>query len=374
MSKEKKVILILSGLAAAMIVITLLVLFFPKEGVGEADSLEQKEVASAVGVEEQSLKKTLHDDSENDIIVGNISYEPSTVAESKFSKAEKWQEGAISYGGSFYKYNNNIKTYLFLGIDNDSKVAKAPDYVSGGQSDAMFLLVVDDKSEKVSIISINRNTMTDIEMLDMNGQKLGTFRAQICLAHGYGDGMRTSCQRSVEVVSDLFYNIPVTGYFSLNMGGIPTLNDSVGGVTLTVSEDFDDDSRNVHFKAGEKVTLEGIEAYSFLRARDINEFDSAGKRLERQQLYIDALVGKLHTMLGQSKSKVLEAYESLEDYTVTNIDFSRLLDTLADFDDQEPTIYSMPGVVKQGKVFEEFEVDEDSFYELILSVFYLPVK
>lgn len=84
-------------------------------------------------------------------------------------KTEKWQEGTITYKGKDYHYNSNLRVFLMMGIDNDDPVATAPDYVSGGQSDAMFLLIVDSLNQKLQVISINRNTMTDIKLCDEEG-------------------------------------------------------------------------------------------------------------------------------------------------------------------------------------------------------------
>ena len=40
---------------------------------------------------------------------------------------EKWQEGVITYKGEKYRYNNNIRTYLMMGIDRDGFVERARD-------------------------------------------------------------------------------------------------------------------------------------------------------------------------------------------------------------------------------------------------------
>lgn len=56
------------------------------------------------------------------------------------SSVEKWQEGTITYNEKKYVYNTSIETYLLMGIDNDEPVSTAKDSVSGGQSDAIFLL------------------------------------------------------------------------------------------------------------------------------------------------------------------------------------------------------------------------------------------
>ena len=88
----------------------------------------------------------------------------------------------------------------------------------------LFLLVVDSLNQKLQVISINRNTMTDIKLCDKEGYSMGTIQGQICLQHAFGDAKRISCQRSVDAVADLFGNIPISGYLAMNMGAIPTID------------------------------------------------------------------------------------------------------------------------------------------------------
>ena len=91
---------------------------------------------------------------------------------------EKWQEGVIKHNDKFYKLNPNLDIYLFMGIDKDEEVVMTEEYADGGQSDAMFLLVTNAKEKKVSVISINRNTMTDIVMYDENGAEMSVDEAR----------------------------------------------------------------------------------------------------------------------------------------------------------------------------------------------------
>lgn len=286
---------------------------------------------------------------------------------------EKWQEGTISYNGRQYRYNTSIKTYLFLGIDRTGIATEAEDGISGGQSDAMFLLVEDTKAQKLSVIAINRNTMTMVDVYDKDGNYVGQRELQICLQHGYGDGMRTSCLRTVDTVSRLFYGIPISGYLSLHMEAMPTLNDAVGGVTVEVLEDLENEKLGVSLKKGETVTLEGNEAYVYLRSRDTNQFDSASRRLERQQQYLIALLSQTRQTSLTGEKTVTKIYDEISDYLVTNIDFVKLVtETKKDTFDAD-SMYSVPGQVVMGETFEEYHVDEEALYQMIIDIFYEPV-
>ena len=287
------------------------------------------------------------------------------------SKLQQESENYISYNGQKYQHNDHLRTYLYMGIDKDGPVAEAEDSVSGGQSDAMFLIVVDSEKKTISVLSINRNTMTDVDVYDKDGNFVDTRELQICLQHGFGDGMRTSCQRSVDAVSNLLYGEPVSGYIAMNMDAMPLMNDSVGGVTVEVLDDLTSPSRNVSLHKGETVTLNGDEAYVYLRSRDINEFDSATKRLNRQVQYIQAFVK-------QAKSKdaatLVSAYDAITDYIVTNVDVPNLVNKLTTYEFDDSRMYTIPGETQMGEQYEEYHVDENALYQVMLDIFYKPVE
>lgn len=295
------------------------------------------------------------------------------TTEDASSGTDKWQEGVISYNGKNYRYNTSIKNYLFLGVDQDGPVVKAKDGISGGQSDAMFLLVADDRNKTLSVIAINRNTMTNVKVYDEDGEYVNTARLQICLQHGYGDGMRVSCLRSVDAVSELFYDLPISGYLSINMDALPIINDAIGGVTVEVLDDLENTGKNVSLKKGETVTLTGDDAYVYLRSRDTNVFDSAGERLNRQMQYMTALFAKMKTVTESNPSIFKTINSSIKDYTVSSMDFVKLAEMSADYTLDESHMYTIPGETVQGEVFEEYNVDDPALYEMILDIFYEPV-
>lgn len=289
------------------------------------------------------------------------------------SQQEKWQEGTVVYEDKEYQYNRHLRTYLMMGIDTDEKVAKAKDYNSGGQSDAMFLLVVDSSDETLKVISINRNTIANIELCDELGNSLGNVEAQICLQHAFGDGKRLSCTRSVDAVSKLFGNIPISGYLAMNMGAIPLMNDAVGGVELTVLQNLSDADDGVKLHKGDDVTLSGKDAYCYLRIRDVKEYNSATKRLRRQEQYIVAYFDKLHQIAAGDSASVVDVYNSISDYLVTSVDFTDLITELMDYDFSQNQMYTVPGETVMGEQYEEYHVDEEAMQKLLLQVFYEPV-
>ena len=297
-----------------------------------------------------------------------------TVPQAAEGPQEKWQEGTVSYNGKKYKYNNNIKSYLLMGIDKDEPVEEAKDGISGGQSDGMFLVVTNAKDKSISVISINRNTMTKIEACDEMGLNKQEIMGQICLQHGYGDGKHYSCSKAEEAVSYLFYNIPISGYLAINMGGIPALNDAVGGVEVTVLQDLIYPDWGAELHTGETKILTGNEAYIYLRGRDVNEFNSATDRLRRQEQYISGFMDKAKVTIGGDAEKATEIYNSISEYMVTDVDFVSFISDMVTYESKENGMYTVPGEMTMGEEFEEFFVDDDALYDLIIQIFYEEVE
>ena len=298
---------------------------------------------------------------------------PIKIAENDGSYA--WKEGDIKYNDHIYRYNEEILTFLILGIDSQDKVnkGKVTDYKDGGQSDAIFLTVLNPKNNSVKLIAVNRNTITDVDIYNSDGTFAGTMPLQITLQHGYGDGRELSCERSVNAVSKLFKNIPIHGYISINMGAIPEINDAVGGVPVTVMENSKWYSENLEKNVGKTVVLHGIDAYEYLQNRNVEDFDSATNRLNRQKQYLKSFVDVAKAKTKEDIKFPLTLYEKVKDYVVTDISISEisyLASEALKYEFNTESIYSLSGETKEVNGFEEFYLDQNALYELIINMFY----
>lgn len=311
----------------------------------------------------QSLKKT----------VSGEMPELSTEEETE----EGWQTGWVRYNGQIYAYNEDIMTFLVMGIDNDDAVQKAQDGLSGGQADAMFLAVMNPHNKTASIIAVNRNTMALVDVYDKDGVYMGQYTKQITLQHGYGDGMELSCERTVSAVSRLFYNLPISGYAAVNMGAIPALNDAVGGVQVTVLDDVIYPEYDMDLHQGDEVTLTGHQAYWYVRGRNENVFNSSSLRLERQKQFLTTFIAQAKNKAVSNPSIAVDLYNTISKYMVTDIDitkFTYLASEAFGYTFDISQLYTMQGETIMGEQYEEFYADEESLYQLILDVFYEPVS
>lgn len=292
-------------------------------------------------------------------------------------REEEWEEGWIRYNGKIYAYNEDIMTFLVMGIDDDGEVKKAKDGISGGQADALFLGVMNPHNKSVSIIAINRNTMTAVDVYDKDGIYLGQYDKQITLQHGYGDGMELSCERSVAAVSRLFYNLPISGYVAINMGAIPELNDAVGGVQVTVLDDVIYPEYDMDLHQGDEVTLTGHQAYWYVRGRNENVFNSSALRLERQKQFLTNFISQAKNKAMGNVTVAVDLYNTISRYMVTDVDvteFTYLASEALGYEFSIDNLYTMEGETLMGESFEEFYPDEDALHQLVIDVFYEPVE
>lgn len=303
-------------------------------------------------------------------VLEQVETEPIPVSED-----EEWKEGWISYNGKIYEYKEDIMTFLIMGIDKNSEVVEVDEGTEGGQADALFLAVMDPDDRSIKVIGINRNTMTDIDVYNETGSYVTTIEAQICIQHGFGNGLEKSCEYQKQAVSKLFYNLPIHGYAAINMSAIPTINDAVGGVDVTVLEDLTRIDESL--VEGQTVHLMGKSAFWYVKYRDTSVFGSADMRLARQKQYLNAFIKTAKNTAKSDIGVALDVYQAVSSMMTTDItadEVAYLAPILVDYQFNSDSFYMLDGETVMGEEFEEFYADEDALYELILEVFYREVE
>lgn len=280
-------------------------------------------------------------------------------------------DGQLTYQGRHYAEKENIRSYLFLGIDRDEPAKGVSGYHGGGQSDVLFLLVVDDSAQTWQLLHINRDNIVEVPILGITGRPVNYEYQQIALAHAYGDGTENSCRNTVSAVSTMLGGREIDGYFALNMGGIPILNDFVGGVNVTVESDFSDIDASL--VKGQTVTLSGQQAYNFIRYRKNVDDETNLARMERHRVYITGLMEKLGSL---SDEELLQAYDAAFDYTVTDIGSK----TFVELGKTVQSYSQLDTLTIEGQSFLDEEgcnavaLDEDSLNRAVLALFFTPVQ
>lgn len=275
--------------------------------------------------------------------------------------------GELTYQGTAFRPKESVKAYLFMGIDRDGPAKSNQSYIDGGQADVQFLLVVDEKNETWQLLHINRDSMVEVPILGMTGQVIRTEYQQITLAHAYGDGGTDSCRNAVAAVSNMLGGQSIDGYFALNMGAISILNDFVGGVTVTIESDFSDVDPTLVM--GQTITLNGQQAYNFIRTRRNVDDQTNLSRMQRHRQYMTGLGEKLFEL---DQQDVLRGYDAVFDYLVTDMGSK----TITQLFEKIQNYTQLDTLTVNGKSYLDEEecnayaLDEESLNQAILTLFY----
>lgn len=278
-------------------------------------------------------------------------------------------QNTVEYEGSTYTYNDHLSNYLFMGIDSTEEVSEMESQQDAGQADSIYVVSLDRAAEQVQVLSIPRDTITEIEVFNPSGTSLGMTDNHINLQYAYGDGREESCELMKTAVSRLLSDLPIQGYYSMNISGIAEIGKLVGDVEIVVPDDSLEE-HDPYFKEGAAVVINGDNVEEFLRYRDSGKSQSALVRQQRQKTYLKALIPKLQEKTQANSSFIGDLLNDIRPYTVTNMGndvFVKLLNAAGNSTLETQTV---PGEGVEGKYYDEYHVNKDELYKLVLSMYY----
>lgn len=274
----------------------------------------------------------------------------------------------LEYKGKEYKLKDDLETILVLGLDK-FEMTDSDSYNNDKQADFLMLLVVDHENESCTALHINRDTIAQMDVLGVAGDAIGSVEKQIALAHTYGNGKEVSCRNTADAVSRMLMGIEIDRYVSVTMEAVSVYNDFIGGVELTVLDDFSgvDDT----LVEGETVTLLGQHALNYVRTRYGLDDSTNARRMIRQRQYLEAVYEKTLDCIEDDEEFVVEAAVKLGDYIVTDYTGTGLQDLakrIADYEFVE--IREIEGRNVRGENHMEFYPDDDSIEKNVVELFY----
>ena len=287
---------------------------------------------------------------------------------SKFDE-QHFGEETVIYNGQEYVLKNNVETFLVMGLDKFEGTGLSDSYNNDKQADFLMLVVFDNDTKKCSAIHINRDTMADIDILGVAGDKIDVVKKQIALAHTYGNGKNVSCQNTADAVSRLLNDVKVNHYISLSLDSVGVFNDLVGGVEVTVLDDFSgiDDT----LIKGQKITLNSKQALNYVKERYGMEDSTNVTRMNRQKQYLEALYAKTQEKMEADSEFVVKATTKMADYIISDRSVTQLQEIGKKLNEYEFCGFlGIEGESKKGKEFIEFYPDADSIDKLVIDLFY----
>ena len=179
-----------------------------------------------------------------------------------------------------------------------------------GLSDSMLLLRFDPQKDKVSVLSIPRDTRV---YLDGYGVR------KINHANKYGGPALAAA-----AASDLLEGINIDRYVRVNVQGVEKLIDTLGGVTVNVPKDmkYNDFSQHLYIDLKKGIQhLDGDKAMQFLRFR----YDGLGdiSRVQRQQMLMRSAVEQ--TLKPATVVKIPKILSVIQSHLDTNLTVRELM-------------------------------------------------
>lgn len=278
--------------------------------------------------------------------------------------------------GKKYIYNHQIETYLFLGTDGSgAEDGEGEDYV-GSMADSINLLVLDKTDKTYAIIQLNRDTITEIDLMTEDGESYASAELQLCTAHWYGGNKQQSCENTVAAVSRFLGKIKIDGYLAIPMTQIGALNHLVGGVEVTIEDDFPE--LDPSLVMGETILLSDEQAVNYLRGR-MNVGDGENtSRMRRQKQYMKSFAERAKQTLGNDADALLAAEQELLGFSTTDLT-EKTLSGIADklYQYENLGIFTPEGETALGSRLGdglehvEFYADEQSVTDMMTQLFHL---
>lgn len=226
----------------------------------------------------------------------NKMYEPLERDKDTKDSMEKKLENAKAEDSAF--------TILLAGVDNQEKAKY-------GRSDVLIVATVNPKTQKISMVSIPRDSRVYIPDLRYNDK----------INHSYAYGGINYTINTIENLLD----IPIDYYISTDFQGFEDIVDTVGGIDVDVPFTFKAQlTGSLKWKKYTEgpMFLNGNEALAYVRMRKTDPKGDMGRN-ERQKAVVQEIINK-----GTSLSNITKIDDMIEDVgnnVKTNIPSSQYL-------------------------------------------------
>lgn len=356
------------GIAAAVIGTGLAVWY----GVGMYQQRKDQEamIAARYETQQENPEETLAEMAKED--------QESADSGTQTGKEMLFEENTVFWNGKTYKRNTYVKAVLCMGVDRDGPMTETTLSGDGGQADGIFLLANDTARGSMKILLIPRDSMTEITKTDTswtetNGAKLGEVVDHLSLSYAYGDGREKSCEYTKQAVSHLLMGLKIDSYMAADLEIIASLNDEVGGVTVTIPT-MGMEQADPEFVFGQTVRLKGEQAERFVRFRDTERDNSAISRMEQQKLYISGFFQAVKEK-SRTESNITEhLFEMSQDYMVTDMakdEYLKLAINALEGEGLTSASFKMaPGTGTATETYDEYYVDQEALVPILLDLFY----
>jgi len=264
---------------------------------------------------------------------------------------------------------NEVTNYLFIGVDKDDVTAFSG-HQNGGQADFLVALSIDRIRRSITPLMLDRDAMVEMQTYGVFGHPAGKRVMQLCLAQAYSGINIPGSINTVETVEKLLQGIDIHHYVVLDTTAIPLVNDALGGVQVTLKDDFT--SFDPAMTRGTTLRLQGKQAEFFVRGRMTVADGSNASRMARQQQYLSGLLEQFRSTVKGNQHRLNEVLEALKGHMDTDAADNTLLYDVNAYDDyQWQPMHTLEGVHTIDEYgFAEFWVDEPALKQCVAEIWF----
>ena len=213
---------------------------------------------------------------------------------------EEIDETAIGIDEETQERLSGYRNIALLGIDS-----REDDYGVGNRSDCIIIASLNEKTKKISLISVYRDTYMQIE------EKGKQVLDKVTHAYSYGGAQNTLKALNTNL------DLNITEYVTVNFDAVIAAIDAMGGVTIDIDSselkyinDYIDATsassgvESQHITKTGAQTLDGVQAVAYSRIR----YTAGGdyKRTERMRTVIEAMLNKAKTLSISQLNKLID--------------------------------------------------------------------
>lgn len=272
-------------------------------------------------------------------------------------------------GETLHYRENEVTNYLIIGVDK-TDVTQVTGHQNGGQADFLVVLSIDRINRCITPVMLDRDAMVEMQTYGVFGHPAGTRVMQLCLAQAYSGVNIPGSVNTVETVEKLLQGIEIHHYVVLDMTAIPLINDAIGGVEVTLYDDFS--AFDPAMTEGTTLRLMGEQAEFFVRGRMTVADGSNASRMARQQQYLSGLLTQFRRAVKGNQVKLNEVLDAVRGHMASDASDNTLLQDVNAYDDYEwNALRVLSGehtVDEYG--FAEFWVDEAALAQLVADIWF----
>ena len=217
-----------------------------------------------------------------------------------------------------------------LVLGSDSRSGKENQALGGGdssgaRSDTAMVVHIDAGRKKATIVSIPRDTLVTRPSCPLKSGGSTSVAYNAMFNSAYSVGGPVCAVKTVESITD----VRMDHYIEIDFAGFAKLVNALGGVTVTTTEDIDDDDSHLHLKKGTHH-LNGKQALALARTRHgIGDGSDLG-RIGLQQMLVKALLTQISTNdLLTDPTKLYEVTDAVTDSLTTDTGLDSLSELIS---------------------------------------------